>query len=69
MQKIELENSLNAVNLENTQRRIMVSPDGRGRERGTTAMEIQEAVTKDLPLQEGYYLQWGNLKASNLHPD
>ncbi len=57
--KIELENSINAVNHENTQRRIVVSANVQGRDLGSTVKEMQETVKKDLPLQEGYYLQWG----------
>lgn len=57
--KIELENSINAVNHENTQRRIVVSANVQGRDLGSTVKEMQETVMKDLPLQEGYYLQWG----------
>ena len=56
---IELENSINAVNHENTQRRIVVSANVQGRDLGSTVKEMQEAVKKDLPLKEGYYLQWG----------
>ncbi len=56
---IELENSINAVNHENTQRRIVVSANVQGRDLGSTVKEMQETVKKDLPLQEGYYLQWG----------
>lgn len=57
--KIELENSINAVNHENTQRRIVVSANVQGRDLGSTVNEMQETVKKELPLQEGYYLQWG----------
>lgn len=57
--KIELENSINAVNHENTQRRIVVSANVQGRDLGSTVKEMQETVKKELPLQEGYYLQWG----------
>ena len=57
--KIELENSINAVNHENTQRRIVVSANVQGSDLGSTVKEMQETVKKDLPLQEGYYLQWG----------
>ena len=56
---IELENSINAVNHENTQRRIVVSANVQGRDLGSTVKEMQGAVKKDLRLQEGYYLQWG----------
>jgi len=57
--KIEIENSTNAVNHENTQRRIVVSANVQGRDLGSTVKEMQETVKKELPLQEGYYLQWG----------
>jgi HME family heavy-metal exporter len=57
--KIELENSINAVNHENTQRRIVVSANVQGRDLGSTVKEMQETVKKELPLEEGYYLQWG----------
>ena len=57
--KIELEYSINAVNHENTQRRIVVSANVQGRDLGSTVKEMQEVVKKELPLQEGYYLQWG----------
>ncbi len=57
--KIEIENSINAVNHENTQRRIVVSANVQGRDLGSTVKEMQEVVKNDLPLQEGYYLQWG----------
>ncbi len=56
---IEIENSINAVNHENTQRRIVVSANVQGRDLGSTVKEMQETVKKKLPLQEGYYLQWG----------
>lgn len=57
--KIELENSINVVNHENTQRRIVISANVEGRDLGSTVEEMQDAVKKDLPLEEGYYLQWG----------
>ena len=56
---IEIENSINAVNHENTQRRIVVSANVQGRDLGSTVKEMEEKVKKELPLQEGYYLQWG----------
>ena len=56
---IELVNSINAVNHENTQRRIVVSANVQGRDLGSTVGEMQAAVKKDLKLQDGYYLQWG----------
>ena len=57
--KIELENSINAVNHENTQRRIVISANVQGRDLGSTVKEMQETVKKEMTLDEGYYLQWG----------
>ncbi|HLF47015.1 MAG TPA: efflux RND transporter permease subunit [Chitinophagaceae bacterium] len=57
--KIELENSINAINHENTQRRFVVSANVQGRDLGSTVKEMQDKVSKELVLPEGYYLQWG----------
>lgn len=57
--KIELENSINAINHENTQRRFVVSANVQGRDLGSTVKEMQDKVANELVLPEGYYLQWG----------
>ncbi len=57
--KVELENSINAINHENTQRRIVISANVQGRDLGSTVKEMQEKVNSELPLPQGYYYQWG----------
>jgi len=56
---IEIENGVNAVSHENTQRRIVVSANVQGRDLGTTVKEMQAKVKAQLRLPQGYYLQWG----------
>jgi Cu/Ag efflux pump CusA len=56
---IELENGINTINHENTQRRIVVSANVEGRDLGSTVKEMQAAVNTQLKMPEGYYLQWG----------
>ena len=56
---IEIENGVNAVSHENTQRRIVVSANVQGRDLGTTVKEMQAKVNAQLKLPQGYYLQWG----------
>src|SRR5688500_8172852 len=57
--QIELQNSINAINHENTQRRIVVSANVQGRDLGNTVKEMQQAVTQGLALPQGYYIEWG----------
>jgi Cu/Ag efflux pump CusA len=56
---VELENSINAINHENTQRRIVVSANVQGRDLGSTVKDMQEAVRANLSLPAGYYVEWG----------
>ncbi|HEX6913946.1 MAG TPA: efflux RND transporter permease subunit, partial [Chitinophagaceae bacterium] len=56
---IEMENSINAVNHENTQRRIVVSANVEGRDLGSTVEAMRAAVQRNLPLPQGYYIEWG----------
>ncbi|WP_462255429.1 efflux RND transporter permease subunit [Ferruginibacter sp.] len=56
---IEMENGVNSVSHENTQRRIVVSANVQGRDLGTTVKEMQQKVKAQLKLPQGYYLQWG----------
>ncbi len=56
---IEMENGVNSVSHENTQRRIVVSANIQGRDVGTTVKEMQQKVKEQLKLPQGYYLQWG----------
>lgn len=56
---IEIENGINTINHENTQRRIVVSANVEGRDLGSTVKDMQARVKEELKLPEGYYLQWG----------
>ena len=56
---IEIENGVNSVSHENTQRRIVVSANVQGRDLGTTVKEMQAKVNVQLKLPQGYYLEWG----------
>lgn len=56
---VELENSINQINHENTQRRIVVSANVQGRDLGSTVKEMQAAVQNNLELPQGYYTEWG----------
>jgi CzcA family heavy metal efflux pump len=56
---IEVENNFNAISHENTQRRIVISCNVQGRDLGNTVKEIQSTLAKNVPLKEGYYLQYG----------
>ena len=56
---IEMENGVNSVSHENTQRRIVVSANVQGRDLGTTVKEMQQKVNAELKLPQGYFLQWG----------
>jgi Cu/Ag efflux pump CusA len=56
---IELENGINTINHENTQRRIVVSANVEGRDLGSTVKDMQAKVNQELKMPEGYYLQWG----------
>lgn len=56
---IEIENGINTINHENTQRRIVVSANVEGRDLGSTVKEMQAKVGNELKLPQGYYVQWG----------
>jgi len=57
--KVDLENSINAINHENTQRRIVVSANVQGRDLGSTVKEMQDAIRSNMQLPQGYFLEWG----------
>jgi Cu/Ag efflux pump CusA len=56
---VDLENSINVINHENTQRRIVVSANVQGRDLGSTVKEMQEAVQGNMQLPQGYFVEWG----------
>ncbi len=49
----------NMVNRENMQRRIVVQANTSGRDLNSVITEIKERVTKEVKLQEGYYISYG----------
>jgi Cu/Ag efflux pump CusA len=56
---VELENSINVVNHENTQRRIIVSTNVEGRDLGSTVAEMRTTVQQNMQLPQGYFIEWG----------
>ena len=56
---VQLESSINAINHENTQRRIVVSANVQGRDLGSTVKEMRQAVQANMQLSQGYYIEWG----------
>ena len=56
---IEIENGVNSIVHENTQRRIVVSSNVQGRDLGSAVEEMQQRVAKELKLPQGYYLEYG----------
>ena len=57
--KIELENGINTIYHENTLRRIVISCNVQRRDLGTTVKEMQQKVSSNLKLPQGYFVQWG----------
>jgi Cu/Ag efflux pump CusA len=56
---IENTTSINSIMHENTQRKITVSCNVQGRDLGTTVQEIQQNITDNATLPEGYFVQYG----------
>ena len=56
---IELTKSINSIYHENTQRRIVISANIQDRDLGSTVQEMQRAVSREIKLPQGYYMQWG----------
>jgi len=56
---IEYEKSINSVSHENGQRRIVVSCNAQGRDLGSTVAEIQQIVGEQVPMPQGYFLEYG----------
>lgn len=55
---VDLESSINSINHENGQRRIVVSANVQGRDLGSTVKEMQEAVQNNMQLPQGYFVEW-----------
>ncbi len=56
---VDLENSINVINHENTQRRIVVSANVQGRDLGSTVQEMQSTVAANMKMPQGYFAEWG----------
>lgn len=56
---IEYTSSINSVWHENTQRRIVISCNVQGRDLGSTVKEIQEKISSDIQLSQGYFIEYG----------
>ena len=56
---VELENSINQILHENTQRRIVISANVQGRDLGSTVKEMQAAVKANMQMPQGYFVEWG----------
>ena len=57
--KVELKNSPNQIQRENTKRRIVVGFNVRGRDVQSIVEELQQKVDKDLKLSSGYTISYG----------
>jgi CzcA family heavy metal efflux pump len=56
---IEYEKGLNSVSHENGQRRIVLSANVQGRDLGTTVKEMQQAVSTQITMPQGYFVEFG----------
>jgi len=56
---IEYEKGINSVSHENGQRRIVVSANVQGRDLGSTVADIQKFVGENVPMPQGYFLEYG----------
>ncbi|WP_326983598.1 CusA/CzcA family heavy metal efflux RND transporter [Chryseobacterium sp. MYb264] len=57
--KVELKNSPNQIQRENTKRRIVIGFNVRGRDVQSIVEELQQKVNKDLKLSAGYAISYG----------
>lgn len=57
--KVELKESVNQIQRENAQRRIIVGFNVRGRDMQNTVHDLQAAVEKNIKLPSGYHIQYG----------
>ncbi|MDQ3142806.1 MAG: efflux RND transporter permease subunit [Bacteroidota bacterium] len=56
---IENTYSINSISHENTQRKITISCNVQGRDLGSAVQEMQDKITQQVILPEGYYVQYG----------
>ena len=56
---IEYTSAINSVWHENTQRRIVISCNVQDRDLGSTVKEIQQKISADIQLPQGYFIEYG----------
>jgi HME family heavy-metal exporter len=56
---IEYTSAINSVWHENTQRRIVISCNVQDRDLGSTVKEIQQKISTDIQLPQGYFIEYG----------
>lgn len=56
---IGFESGINAINHDDSQRRIIVSANVQGRDLGSTVREVQQKLKTELQLPQGYFLEYG----------
>ena len=57
--QITVDRGPNTISRENVQRKIVVQANVSGRDLGSTVQEIQRAVTRDVELPTGYFVEYG----------
>lgn len=57
--RIEYTTSINSIMHENSQRKIGVSCNVQGQDLGTTVQEIEQAISEQVALSQGYYIEYG----------
>jgi len=57
--EIRVDQGPNTINRENVQRRIIVQANVANRDLGSVIDEIRQKITRDVPLPEGYFVQYG----------
>ncbi|MGC1497851.1 MAG: CusA/CzcA family heavy metal efflux RND transporter [Sulfitobacter sp.] len=57
--QLELVEGLNQVNRENGKRRVVVTANVRGRDLGSFVSEIQQAVSENVEIPSGYWVEYG----------
>ncbi len=56
--EIEYTNSINSISHENTQRRMVISCNVQGRDLGSTVEEIQDKISKEIKLPQGFFIKY-----------
>jgi len=57
--EVRVDQGPNTINRENVQRRIIVQANVANRDLGSVIDEIRQKISRDVPLPEGYFVQYG----------